>query len=58
MLLQQGPAETAVYMIAGYSVIFGFMLVYLVSLIVRRRRTAQNLADLEEIEKSSSVNHS
>ncbi len=51
--LQQGPAETTVYMIAGYTVIFGVMLVYLVSLILRRRRTAQDLAELEELDKSS-----
>jgi len=50
--LQEGPAETTVYMIAGYSVIFGVMLLYLVSLFVRRRRVAQNLADLEEMEES------
>jgi hypothetical protein len=56
LFLQQGPAETTVYMIAGYSVIFGVMLLYLVSLVVRRRRVAQNLADSEEMEESSSVN--
>ena len=41
LVLQQGPAETTVYMIAGYSVIFGVMLLYLVSLVIRRRRMAQ-----------------
>ena len=50
--LQQGPAETTVYMIAGYSVIFGVMLMYLVSLVVRRRRIAQDLIALKELEES------
>ena len=52
MLFQQGPAETTVYMIAGYSVIFGVMLLYLVSLFVRRRRLQRNLEMLEDIEKN------
>jgi flagellar biosynthesis/type III secretory pathway M-ring protein FliF/YscJ len=52
LFLQQGPAETTIYMVAGYAVIFGFMLIYLVSLIVRRRRMAQDLAALEELEES------
>jgi len=50
MLFQQGPAETTVYMIAGYSVIFGVMLLYLVSLFVRRRRLQRDLEMMEEIE--------
>jgi hypothetical protein len=52
--MQQAPAETTSYMIAGYTVIFGVMLAYVVSLIVRSRRTAQELASLEEMEESSS----
>jgi hypothetical protein len=52
LFLEQGPAETTVYMIAGYSVIFGVMLLYLVSLVVRRRRITQDLAALEEMEAS------
>jgi hypothetical protein len=56
LFLQQGPAETTVYMIAGYSVIFGVMFLYLVSLFVRRRRTAQNLAALKEMDEHSPKN--
>jgi hypothetical protein len=52
LFLQQGPAETTVYMVAGYAVIFGVMLLYLVSLVVRRRRLAQDLAALESLEES------
>jgi hypothetical protein len=56
LFLQQGPAETTIYMVAGYSVIFGVMLLYLVSLVVRSHRMAQDLAALEEMEALSSVN--
>ena len=45
------PANTLTYMIAGYSVIFGIMLIYLVSLIVRwnnLRKDAELLKDLEK----------
>jgi hypothetical protein len=50
--LQQGPAETTVYMIAGYTVIFGVMLLYLISLVLRRRRMARDLVALEEMDES------
>jgi hypothetical protein len=52
LYLQQGPAETTVYMVAGYSVIFGFMLLYLISLAVRGHRMAQDLTAMEEMENS------
>jgi hypothetical protein len=38
-------------MIAGYTVIFGLMLIYLVSLIVRRRNLQQDAEMLESLEK-------
>ena len=44
------PMETTNYMIAGYTVIFGVMLVYLVSLIVRWRNLKQDAALLQELE--------
>jgi len=56
--LQQGPAETTSYMVAGYTVIFGVMLVYLVSLLVRSQRKALDLKMLEEIEEQDSQNDS
>lgn len=49
-LLQQGPADTLDFMIAGYVVIFSVMLIYLVSLIVRRRNLQRDLEILKEIE--------
>jgi hypothetical protein len=48
-LLQDAPAETSGYMIAGYAVIFGLMLVYLVSLVMRSRNMHQDLEVLEEL---------
>jgi hypothetical protein len=36
-ILQQAPAETTRYMIAGYIVIFSIMLLYVLSLVIRRR---------------------
>jgi len=51
LLLQDGPAQTTSYMIAGYSVIFGVMLIYLVSLIIRNRNLHQDLELMQDIEK-------
>ena len=50
-LLQTAPAETTAYMIAGYTVIFGMMLLYLVSLVVRQRNLDQDLALLQEMDE-------
>jgi len=38
-------------MIAGYVVIFGVMALYLVSLIVRRRNSIQDLETLQSLEE-------
>ena len=51
IFLQDAPANTTSYMIAGYAVIFGLMLIYLVSLIVRRRNLQQDSEMLESLEK-------
>ena len=48
--LQDVTANTTAYMIAGYTVIFGVMLLYLVSLIVRRRNLQQDAEMLESLE--------
>lgn len=50
ILLQEGPANTTSYMIAGYAIIFGVMLVYLISLLVRQRNLQRDLEVLEEIQ--------
>ncbi len=49
-LLQDAPAETTGYMIAGYIVIFGVMFIYLVSLAVRNRSLGQDLEVLEDLQ--------
>ena len=50
VLLQEGPADTTSYMIAGYAIIFGVMLIYLISLLVRQRNLQKDLEVLEEIQ--------
>ena len=49
LLLQEAPANTTNYMISGYAVIFGVMLIYLISLLVRQRNLNKDLEVLEEI---------
>jgi hypothetical protein len=51
VLLQEGPADTTSYMIAGYAIIFGVMLIYLISLLVRQRNLQKDLDVLEEIQR-------
>jgi uncharacterized membrane-anchored protein YhcB (DUF1043 family) len=49
-LLQQAPAETTAYMLAGYGVIFGVMIAYVISLVVRTRNLKQDYQLLKELE--------
>jgi hypothetical protein len=48
--LQDGPANTTSYMIAGYAVIFGMILIYIISLYVRQKNLLQDLEVLQELE--------
>jgi hypothetical protein len=50
-LLQEAPAQTSGYMVAGYVVIFGVMLLYLASLVMRRRNLSQDLDMLEDLQR-------
>ncbi len=50
----EGPANTLSYMLLGYGVIFGIMLIYLVSLAVRTRNLKQDEALLQELDKEHS----
>jgi hypothetical protein len=50
-LLLQAPAETTRYMIAGYSVIFGIMFLYLISLFIRSLKLKQEIETLKELEQ-------
>lgn len=47
----EGPANTLNYMIAGYVVIFGTMLLYLVSLISRWNNLRKDADLMKELEK-------
>ena len=49
-ILQQAPAETMRYMIAGYAVIFSIMLLYVLSLAIRWRNLERDLETLKEME--------
>ncbi len=48
--LLQPPPDTSGYMIAGYVVIFGVMLLYLISLVVRNRNLKADLDVLNEMQ--------
>jgi TRAP-type C4-dicarboxylate transport system permease small subunit len=50
-LQQQGPANTLSYMILGYAVIFGVILIYLASLAIRSRNLRQDLEVLKDLEE-------
>ena len=50
-----GPANTQAYFIAGYIVIFGSMLFYFISLIVRWRNLRQEETLLQEMHQSDSA---
>lgn len=58
LFLQEGPAETTNYMIAGYAVIFGVMLVYLASLYIRFRNLRQDLELLQDLDDKDRRVHS
>jgi hypothetical protein len=49
--METGPANTIAYFIGGYAVIFGMMLFYLISLVIRSRNLHQDEAMLKELEK-------
>ena len=50
LLLQEGPADTTTFIVAGYAIIFGAMPLYLISLLVRQRNLQKDLEVLEEIQ--------
>jgi CcmD family protein len=51
MLLQQSIPDTTSYMIAGYTVIFAVILIYLVSIAVRHRNLERDLDVLNQLDK-------
>lgn len=50
MNLLQTPAETFNYMVLGFSVILGVMVLYIISLVVRFRNLSKDFRLLDEIE--------
>lgn len=52
MFFQEAPAETTAYMILGYAVVFGTLIVYLFSLFARWRNLQKDQEVLEELEKN------
>jgi hypothetical protein len=51
MFFLEPPQNTSTYMIAGYAVAFGVMLIYVVSLFIRSRNLKRDLSTLEEMDK-------
>jgi hypothetical protein len=54
-MLFQTPPDTLGFMIAGYTVIFGFLLLYLISLVVRNRNLKRDIDVMQEIQKRESA---
>ncbi len=50
LFLQDAPANTTSYMIAGYAVIFGVMAFYLASIVIRFRNLKQEFEILQDLE--------
>lgn len=50
LYLQDAPAVTTGYFIAGYAVIFSVMAIYILSIFIRFRNNRQELEILAEIE--------
>jgi hypothetical protein len=48
--LQEAPANTTGYMLSGYAVIFGVILLYIISLYVRRKNYQKDIELLQELE--------
>ena len=53
MSLQTPTPDTSGYMIAGYAISFITMALYVASMYLRSRNLKQDLATLEELERSS-----
>jgi hypothetical protein len=51
MFFLETPPDTSSYMVAGYAVAFGVMLIYVLSLFIRSRNLNRDLSTLEEMDK-------
>lgn len=52
MFFLETTPNTSQYMIAGYAIAFGVMLIYVISLAVRNRNLNRELSMLEEMDKN------
>ena len=53
MFLLETTPDTSSYMIAGYAIAFGVMLIYVASLFIRFRNLNRELSKLEEMDKEN-----
>jgi hypothetical protein len=51
MLFLETPPDTSQYMVVGYAISFGVMLLYVVSLFIRSRNLKRDMSMLEEMDK-------
>ncbi len=51
-LLQQAPAETTRYMIAGYAVILSVIFIYILSIAIRTRNLKRDMETLHQLEQT------
>jgi hypothetical protein len=51
MFFLETPPDTSGYMVAGYAIAFGVMLIYVASLFIRYRNLNRDLSMLEEMDK-------
>ena len=53
MFILDTPPDTSAYMIAGYTIFFILMILYLISLFIRTRNLNQDLSILESMKEQS-----
>ena len=53
MFFLETTPDTSSYMIAGYAIAFGVMLIYVVSLYIRSRNLSRDLSMLEDMDKNN-----
>ena len=55
MFFLETPPDTSQYMVAGYVISFGVMLLYVASLFIRHRNLTRDVSMLEEMDKDGST---
>jgi len=53
MFILENPPDTSQYMVAGYAIAFGVMIIYVVSLFIRFRNLKRDLSMLEDMDKQN-----